>query len=799
MSKDDGPVENVIDGGLFLHTVIQGRNITVRLPPQITPSLSGLPAPSTTFAGRDEHLSALLRCLAPSQGQEASRVTAVAGLAGIGKTELAVHAAKEALNRTGWFPGGVLFIDLFGYDSARCLPAGRALEGLLRSLAVPGDHIPEGLEDRQRLYRSVLAQYAQQGQRILVIIDNASSAEQARPLLPTDGETAALVTSRHTLDSLDARLLDLGPLDQAASVLLLDQALCHARGSHDTRIASDATAASEIARLCAGLPLALRIAVALLAAFPSRPAGSLAEALQVEHSRLDRLRRPDRAVRAAFDLSYALLDAEHARLFRLLSLQPGPDLSTEAASRLAAIEVDCAGDMLQHLADAHLVDAGQTWGRWRMHDLVRIYAQEKIEDQPEKYDALTRLFDFYLQFSRDGATALISGSLGGVFSSQGSALSWLDAEKHNLVASVFAATEDYPSYAAELPHRLAKYLDMRRFFTDWEAVMQVSHAILDGSGHAEFEAGALDSLGMAARMQHKFSEAVKYHRQAIALAREADRDDLLCRYLNNLGISLLEIRSFNESLAAHNEAAGISLRLNDDIGFARAADNAASALRELGDLDAALEFHEKAIEKFSKRGVAEGVARSLTHMGSTLHDMGRYPEAAAKHRESSKALKRLGLLNEAGHALANLSNSLRRAGELEEALTVIQESLEIFQATKDTIGHARALNQAGLVRIARHEYELAKDSLEEALSTLRDREELIDCAYTHANLGIVFSVTENPGLAVAALRTAHRLFLALNAPKDALRAKSLMDSMYTLMASMNERSPLGGSKPIDNA
>lgn len=385
---------------MFFHAVIQGQDITVQLPPQVTPALSGLPEASQTFTGRDENLDQMLEALAPdgTGRQRAVLVTAVAGLAGIGKTELVVQTAVRARKNPGWFPGGVLFVDLFGYDPGRRLSPERALDGWLRALGMPGEHIPAGLQDRQRLYRSVLAAYAEQGRRILVIIDNASTTEQARPLLPTDGTTAALVTSRHTLDGLDARLTDLDVLDDHTSAALLDQALRRARGDSDTRVADDPDAAAAIARLCAGLPLALRIAAALLAAAPARPAASLATALQAEHTRLDKLRRPDRAVRAAFDLSYRLLDDDPARLFRLLPLNPGPDLSTEAAAHLADSDPDKTEELLQHLADAHLVEPGQVWGRWRLHDLVRLFADEHGHTHAttdQRQTAQTRLFTHY--------------------------------------------------------------------------------------------------------------------------------------------------------------------------------------------------------------------------------------------------------------------------------------------------------------------------------------------------------------------------------------------------------------------
>ncbi|MEU7082934.1 tetratricopeptide repeat protein, partial [Streptomyces achromogenes] len=561
-TREDAATSNTISGGIFFYAVVQGRDIAVQLPSQISPALSGLPAPASAFTGRDKHVEQLLADLAPrtggAGGQRAALVSAVSGLAGIGKTELAVQTATRALNHpNNWFPGGVLFTDLAGYDPERRLSPVRALQGLLHALAIPGEHIPNGLEDRQRLYRSVLAAYAREGRRILVVIDNASTASQAGPLLPTDGTTAALVTSRHTLDGLDARLHDLDTLDEAASTTLLGQALRHARGHHDTRITDDPQAATVIARLCAGLPLALRIAAATLAAAPTRPAASLAAALQAEHTRLDKLARPDRAVRAAFDLSYQYLTFDQARLFRLLPLNPGPDASTTAAACLAGTDPDHAETLLQHLAEAHLIEPAQAWGRWRMHDLVRLYADEHGHthaNTDQRDSARTRLFTHYQDTTKAADNHLHTLPVPRAlhFPDRDHALQWLDAEHANLTATAtIASALGHPATTTSLAFSLGPYLDYRRYFDDWITIATAALAVFREFGDRHGEGQALNNLGLALRAVRRFEEAIDAHTQAVTVFREFGDRHGEGQALNNLGLALRAVRRFEEAIDAH--------------------------------------------------------------------------------------------------------------------------------------------------------------------------------------------------------------------------------------------------------
>ncbi|MEV6008865.1 tetratricopeptide repeat protein [Streptomyces sp. NPDC051976] len=725
----DGGVSNTISGGIFFHAVIQGRNVTVQLPPQITPALSGLPAPSTAFTGRDQDVGRLLENLAPgASGPDAGRavlVTAVSGLAGIGKTELAIQTAARARKKPGWFPGGVLFTDLFGYDPERRLSPERALEGLLRALGMPGDHIPDGLQDRQRLYRSVLAAYAERQQRILVVVDNASSAEQVRPLLPTDGVTAALVTSRHTLDGLDARLHDLDILEESASIALLDQALRHARGDGDTRIADDREAATLIARLCAGLPLALRIAAAVLAAAPARPATSLATALEAEHTRLDKLTRPDRAVRAAFDLSYRLLDGDHARLFRLLPLNPGPDLSTEAAAHLAGTDTDRAEELLQNLADAHLVEPGRVWSRWRMHDLVRLFSDEvgRARATDDGRDAaLARLLDHYLTAAQAADIHLVTTpglTLPDTFTDRDQALAWLDAERNNLVAAATAAPAQHAA-ATGLVLALGAFFDLRQYANDWIHLSTVAVAVCREAGDRRNERGALEGLGRALIRAGRFNEAVDTFTAVLDLCREAGDRHAEAATLSNLGQALASLEKYVEAANVLTDAAGIFEEVGDSLGGARVVGILGSIHIELGGSEEAVGYMSEVVAHWREVGDRHAEGVTLDTLGLALVGARRFGEGVKAHTDAVALFRECGDPHGEALALNNLGAALIRMREFDGAADAVLGAARLAKGIGNPRCEAMAQANFGQLLVQKRSFDEAVAPLTTAVSLFRE-------------------------------------------------------------------------------
>ncbi|MEU9107798.1 tetratricopeptide repeat protein [Streptomyces xanthophaeus] len=643
-------VSNEITGGVFFHTVIQGRDITVQLPPQITPALSGLPASSPTFTGRNREVDALLQSLAPDQGDgKPALISAVAGLAGIGKTELVLQVANKALKRNGWFPGGALFTDMFGYDNERRLTPEHALDSMLRALGIAGEHIPDQLQDRARLYRSVLAAYAEQGKRILVTIDNASSADQAKPLLPSDGVNAALVTSRHTLD-IGARLHDLDILGPDAAVDVVRQALQHSRGSNDTRVDDQPEQAKAVAELCGHLPLALQIVAALLAEAPTRPLASLAQDLSDVQHRLSELQREDKAVRSAFELSHQHLTADQARLFRLLSLTPGPDISSEAAAHLIGGVQQSTRRLLDGLARAHLIEHGRTWGRWRMHDLVRIYAEEEghqrsIEDNR---DAALRALCMHYQIGAGNAFEHLSALPGRPvperFRDREDALAWLEAERLNLTAiALNGPSFGNPGIGISLAFTLSKFFTLRGYTDDFIAVEESAVHSLRQIGDPRGLSWALDLLGSALRDARRLDESINAHKESLMWHITIGNREGEATAEYNLGLTLQFAHQWNDAIGHFT--------------------NALTITHEVGDL--------------------QGQASALTGLGAALSEVGRFSDAINALSQAMAIDREVGNRHGEAFALGNLGIALRRDERPDEAIEALRRAATLFRELGD--------------------------------------------------------------------------------------------------------------------
>ena len=667
-------------------------------------ALAQLPAEVAGFTGRDDDLAVLAGLLDPAGPAGPVVVSAVAGLAGVGKTSLAVQAGHAA-RRRGWCRGGVLFLDLHGYDEQVVEP-GQALDALLRALGVPGEYIPPTTEERGGLYRSVLAQISDP---VLVIADNASSEAQVRLLLPGAGPHKVLVTSRHTLSGLDARLVDVTVLDEAASVELLDGALRAARPDDD-RIRVDRDAAGRLAGVCGGLPLALRITAALLKADPALSTADLAEDLAAESRRLGQLAYDDGSgtaapsVAAAFELSYRRLEETSARVFRLLPVNPGPDVSTTAAAALAGLPASAMRMVLGGLARAHLAEAAPgTGGRWRMHDLLRLYARQLSDTcaQTDHRDqAANRILDYYASKTEAADAhlrALPGTEVPADFTSREDALDWLDAERPSLIAAVTLASDMGKDHIAmTLPLYLNVYLEWRRRFDDWLRILAVSRDAARRLGSQAVEASALTALGAALRQIQRFDEAITACQDAAAIYRETGDRHGEGGALNNLGGALQEARRSGEAITACQDAAAIFRETGDRHGEGAALGNLGNALREARRSGEAITACQDAAAIFRETGDRHGEGTALGNLGNALREAQRSGEAITAYRDAAAIFRETGDRHGEGTALGNLGNALREVQRSGEAITACQGAAAIFRETGDPHGEAGALTNLGL-------------------------------------------------------------------------------------------------------
>ncbi|MFE7931319.1 BTAD domain-containing putative transcriptional regulator [Streptomyces sp. NPDC057456] len=503
------------------------------LPPPPTPSRpresivpAELPRDTPGFAGRIGELARLQALLPPEQEPQTANtvvISAIGGAAGIGKTALAVHWAHQVRDR---FPDGQLYVNLHGFDHDRQpLEPDEALELLLRSLGLTASEIPPHHEAQARVFRTLLA-----GRRMLVLLDNAASADQVRPLLPASPTCCVLVTSRNRLGDLvasdGAHALPLDLLQQDEARALLGRAL----GAD--RVDGDKHAADELIRLCGSLPLALRVAAARLAGDPAlRTADLVAE--MTEGNRLEAL-EPDgdanSPFRTAFSVSYRVLAPGARQLFRLLGLFPGAEFTAEAASALLDTPLAQARRLLGALAAAHLIEP-VTAGRYRFHDLLREYAGERAlveEGAAEREAALERLLLWYLHAARATAgtglfpelpDSLRPGEHPGMPSTT-EPEQWLEAERSNLLAVIDHAEHHGPRPVAwYLVSALFSHFWIHLPRKTWQAVSQTA---LDAAEAEDdmFGQSAMHSCLAAARWDRgHVPQAMEHATRALGISR----------------------------------------------------------------------------------------------------------------------------------------------------------------------------------------------------------------------------------------------------------------------------------------
>jgi len=656
------------------------------IPAQLPPDITG-------FVGRGDEQGKLDKLLSGHLYRPTTVViSALTGMAGIGKTALAVHWAHRVADR---FPDGQLYVDLrgFGSEGSSTSPA-EAIRGFLDAFAVPRERIPVSLPAQAALYRSLVV-----GRRVLVVLDNAASAEQVRPLLPGGPGCVVVVTSRNRLVSLIAAEgavpITLDPLsDMEARDLLV------ARLGAE-RVAAEERAATEIAAHCARLPLALAVVAARATVNPTFTLDSLSTELYHSRGTLEALTGPDAGsdVRNVFSWSFERLSTGAASMFRLLGLHPGPDISMFAAVSLAGLPATATRQQLAELTNAHLV-AEHKPGRYAMHDLLRAYAAElaqTADSDSERRDAVRRVLDHYLHTARAAARLLhphskVSSIPAGDPTSEtptdhDHALEWFTVEHRVLAAAVdLAAESDLSTHAWQLAEAFSVYLWRWCHWLDWAGVQQSALAVADRVADRVGQANALSGLGAAHSCLGEHDLAYTYLRRAIALFGELGDPLGQARTLVPLGI-ICERRGEHTDALHHTERAlELYQAAGHRPGVAYAMNNIGWYHAELGHYREAIARCEQAAELHREFGDQNGVAEALDSIGYAYHKLGDYPVAVRFYEQSVEVLRGCGSRDFEAIVLTHLGDSHCAAGETDLARDVWREALRIL----DSLSHPDA-------------------------------------------------------------------------------------------------------------
>lgn len=604
-----------------------------------------LPAAIRDFTGRAVDLSAL-DALSPTDATgpaisqpETVVICAIDGSAGIGKTTLAVYWANRVRDR---FPDGTLYANLRGYGPGQAATAHEVLDAFLRALGTPPARIPETVEERAALYRSLL-----DGRRVLVVLDNAGTPEQVRPLLPAGAGCLALVTSRSSMTGL---VVGQGAARISLDLLAFDEAAALLRGIvGDTRAEAEPDALTDIVNACARLPLALRIAGARAAARPRLRLADLRAELRDEHKRLDALSHTGdeaTAVRAVFAWSYRALPPARALMFRRLGLHPGVQIDVYAAAALADTSPDEARGILEALADVHLVES-TTSDRYLAHDLLRDYAAERAEQEDpsaQRAEALSRLLGFYLHAANAAARAamLARGFVPDAtpaprhlpaFDSARQAMDWFELEYDNLTAAIpCAGAQGLHAVAWQLPAALNGLFEYAGRRADWLAAndegLSAARAIGDLRGERYMLSTSSEHLARSSRVEEAMDRALR----GLDLAR--DLEDPVLEATAVLHIALVHIHTgdFRGAADRARQAADLFDRADEAWGAAVATNVLGEACQGLGDLDEALTCHRRALEVFRADGHRNRESWALRLLGDAYRAQGRLDRAVEHHR-----------------------------------------------------------------------------------------------------------------------------------------------------------------------
>jgi len=673
-------------------------------PPGV-PVPAQLPLDAQGFSGRHDELRALHDMLPSARGEETVPVAVISGTAGVGKTALAIRFGRQVAKH---FPDGQLYINLRGRDPGR-LPMEpiEALGLMLVAFGMPPHRLTPSGEERGALYRSLA-----DGKRILVVLDNASNAAQVRPLLPGSPDCLVVVTSRNQMAGLvaaeGATLISLDVLSDTEAHEML------ARRLGRDRVAAEPQAADEIIAACAGLPLALSIAVGrATAGRAKRPLAQLAAELRDARNRLDALEEGDAAtdVRAVLSWSYDQLSPAAARMFRMLGLHPGPDVSLSAAASLAGISRAEAGTALRELTRTHMA-AEHLPGRFTFHDLLRVYAAdlgERNDSADERAAAVQRMLDHYLHTAMAAAqrfsphrsplrlAAPPPGVLPAEMADKDQAMAWFDAEAPVLLTLIeYAGANGFDMHAWQIPWTLGPFFNRRGRWRSYAASQRTALAAAQRLGDTLALAHAHHLLGHAQLQMSDYEAAEPNFRRALDLFRELQDRANEAVVLNGLGGMLEKQERYEEALAVALDA----LRMLKAAGHwwtqATLENGVGWLYAHLGQYDNALSHCQRALSLHRESGHRGGAADTLDSLGYIHLHLGDLAQAQAQYLQAIDAYREIGSPFGEGNSLAGLGDVLLRGGDPDAARALYLQAAAILDALPHPLADVVRGKLAGL-------------------------------------------------------------------------------------------------------
>jgi tetratricopeptide (TPR) repeat protein/transcriptional regulator with XRE-family HTH domain len=777
---------------MVFEAVAQGRSLTDSFTPTafvlgtstasaLAVATRTLPRDVSSFTGREAELDQLLTAVTEHvKSGLVAAIYAIGGMAGIGKTAFAVHAAHLLAPR---FPHGQIFLPLHGHTPGhQPVDPADALASLLQTAGVAPQQIPPDLEPRTRMWRDYLVD-----KQMLLLLDDAAGHEQVRPLLPGTAGSLVLVTSRRHLTALeDAQAISLETLtpESAADLLI--------RVASRPDISATDGAVREIAALCGGLPLAVGMLARQLHHHTSWTAAGMAADLTAARDQLGLMRAENLSVAAAFDLSYQDLTSDQQRMFRRLGLHPGVDIDAYAAAALDNAELAVARRNLEAIYDQYLL-AEPIQGRYRFHDLISMRARSLASGDPadERSAAMDRLLDYYLNAATAadrylirrtpaarlaGSTPRISKPVIPGFANREQAIRWMNAERLDLHAAArYAAAHDRPGDAVSLAEAMHGFLRSQGHWVEALALYRTALTAASELGDPLAQAGALADLGDIQTLSGDYQAATETHERALglyrdlgdrlgeanalnklatvqqaagknrpatanliaALALHRDLGDRLgeANDLNQLGVVQYETGEYRAATVSHELALELRRELGDQLGEATALLRLGALQQATGNYPAAMVSLTLALKLHRESGYRFGEATVLGQLCGVLHETGKYAEASVIQREALTLYQVLGYPRGQADAIRHLGAIRHAVGDDPPAASEYGRALELYRGIRFRLGEAEVLNDLGELFMATGASGDAHAFYEDALAIARDISSLPEQARAMEGIG----------------------------------------------------------------